>query len=270
MLVIGVLLLKKSHFVVAITLVFAIFLMYLVVLNNSYMAANLFGLSYNQIGYLRGRMIYFRPIIFVIIFCLLFIVLLIFRNSIYSKKKVLLIAVSLLLIFIFLGFISGELPVEKNYFYSKKNISNAFENHQNSDSFNSKYIAQLELRFRNVPLQSNDTLTVTLKNGISESWTEYSYIHKFPIKKWVKNRKDSISSFDYSLKMDQIDFEVISNILKNSDERIQKKRKSLRGIYRIKLDTRNGYWRVEVQNVQGIVDRTFIYSLDGKYIITSI
>lgn len=262
---------KRAVVVGIFSLLILISLVYSMVLFNPPASNEFFGLNVYQIAIQRDMIITLFPYFYILFLVVLVGGCLFFGKTKQVKNKLYWTTVSVVLpiLLIYIGLLSGYLPYGPKLNKRSAVVTTLEQLSQNLEiSEEDMIITGLSIRIQNVPRQRPIKIITSVRNFKTKQDITYQYPAKLSLSEWGVTpslQHDIAPSRDIKIK--DIKLKNLSEIIKETED----KQKSLpdyhSGICSIELDTRNLYWRVNVQNIFGEIAYTYIFSVDGEYII---
>lgn len=243
---------------------------YVVIVFHPSFSKQIFGWNSYQSGFYRDKILFYLPDMYrfiSVIFvgsCLLFGRI----KKIQEKRYWIVGALIFPLVLTSIGFLAGYVSFTPSLF-QQDTVTSAFNRLiQQQDIQEEKLIITgLSFHVENVPRQQPITLTATIRNLDTKQDDRYQLMTKTPFNYWKQLPSVQSDTLSGDLKINDLRLEKLPTIIKDVSERQKLLENYHSGICLVELDTRNKYWRIGIQNVSGVVDYTYIYSVDGEYII---
>lgn len=189
-------------------------------------------------------------------------------KEIHERRYWVTVVIGLPVLLIYGGFLLGFFSVEASL-GQEDTVTPALKKLAQSQGIDEKemILTGLTLHVKNIPRQRPVTFVATIRNKKTEQDDRYQYPTKFSVTKWESVSSGQSETAAKDLKLADIQLARLPGIIQDVNKRQKSLAKYHRGISIVELDTKNSYWRIGVQNVFGEVEYTYVYSVDGEYII---
>lgn len=174
-----------------------------------------------------------------------------------------------ILIFI-IGAGTATLPIDHYPLKTGESLSREMDKLQKRKNLQSEdlKIRSLSIHFRNIPLQSGLYMVARVDNPSTKLQDEYWYHPLNPISQWKKDRNATITTNETPISMSDIDWQVIPDIIAETNQRLAQKTTYYPGIKIILLlPSNDGWqWRVGINDIRDHSAGNMIYDLKGNLI----
>lgn len=247
-------------------------IIFLVILNSPTLSESILRLNEYQEVALQNKLTTKMPYVWLILVIISSLILL--RVGIKTKRKwwfyLLTLPLPFMIVFI-MGTVTSTLPLDHYLLVNGESLEKEFDTLQQKNTLKSEdlKIYDLSIHFRNIPLQSGTYMVARVANPTTKLQDEYWFHPLNPINKWKKDKNAVITRDNKPISSKDIDWQVVPNIIKETEERLEVKEVYYPGINMILL-TPSGddsfEWRVSVHDVRSRSAGTMTYDLDGNFL----
>lgn len=262
---------KKIFIIGIFSSVAILILLYIFVLFNPPATNQFFGWNIYQIAIQRDTFIMLLPYFYILFLVVLVGCCFLFGKEKQITKKIYWVTTSIILpiLLIYIGLISDCLPYGPTLTKKSAVTKTLKQLAQNLDiREKDMIITDLNIYVQNIPIQRPIKIIVSVRNVKTKQDDTYQHPAKLSLSRWgIAAPSNHETSSARDARMKDIKLGNLPEILRDTKERQKSLARYHSGICSVELDTRNLYWRVNVQNVSGEIAYTYVYSVDGEYII---